>query len=80
MTNPNYGTDLFAWIVDDPTGKHGIPAFCDPGSVMLMPMIASKRETVEKLRRLAEDTAKQTGCTVQLMHFTFAAVIDEVKP
>lgn len=81
-------TELFAWVVDDPTGMHGIPATrpvpvkdtAGRETLTAMPMVTSKRHVAEKMRPSAMMVAKMIGLPVQLRHFTVMTVIDEVKP
>lgn len=73
------GLELFAWVVDDPTGEYGIIAFTDPGTGLLMQCVNSRREPLELMRPIAVQAAKMTGLPVQLRHYTNMVVIDEVK-
>lgn len=73
-------TGLWAWVVDDPTGGHGIIGFADPSTGMMLQAVSSKRRNMEYIREIAMNCATMTGLPVQLRHFTVMTVIDEVKP
>lgn len=72
--------ELYAWVVQDPTGKHGVIAFStDIGEVQA---VASKRSVIDKTKPMVEEAFKQLGITypVHLVRFQQVEVIDEIKP
>jgi hypothetical protein len=72
--------ELYAWIVDDPTGEHGIIGVLTP-SGLPMQAVSSKRHLMERgeFADVAGRTAKQLGLPVQLVKFTRAEVLTEKK-
>jgi hypothetical protein len=74
------GQEIWAWVVDDPSGQHGIIAFTDSSTGLLLQAVNSKREPLERIRHIAVEAARLTGLPVQLRHFTHMEVVDEVKP
>lgn len=71
--------ELFAWVIVDPSGTHGIITMHTPDG-KAMPTISSKREIMEGIRFLAEEVTAELKLPVQLRHFKSFEVLDEVKP
>jgi hypothetical protein len=67
-------TELFAWVVDDETGEHGIMGVAGPNGPMQA--VSSKRRVLEMLRPIAEHVAKETGKPVLLLRFALAETVD----
>lgn len=63
-------TELYAWIIDDPTGTHCIMGFMFPDGLP-MQAVSSKKDLLEKplFLSIAEETRKQTGYSVTLKRF-----------
>jgi hypothetical protein len=63
---------LFAWIIDDDTGTHGILAVMVNG--FPMQAVSSRRDLMETatFRTAARNAALVTGCTVELKRFILA--------
>jgi hypothetical protein len=89
MTNPKYGVEIFAWVFDDPTGTHGIPATMPvpmpdtTGKMTMtaMPLVTTQRHlAIGKMRYAARCAAELTGVPIQLLHYVFEGVIDEIDP
>ena len=72
--NDNHITELFAWVIDDPTGEHGIIGI--QGPVGLMQAVSSRRDKVERMRAVAEQASKQLGLPVLLLRFALAETVD----
>lgn len=72
-------TELFAWVVDDPTGAHGILGLAGPGG-MPMQCVSSRRDLMEGVRGFAEAAARMTGLPVQLRRYVLATVEEVAKP
>ena len=72
--------EIYAWVIDDPTGKHGIIAFTDPNTGLLIQAVSTKRDLIKRARGVAEQAAQMTGLPVQLRRYGLDAVLDEIKP
>lgn len=70
-------TELFAWIVDDPTEKHGIVAL----HLMGMPAqaVTSKAHVADLMRPDIEVIAQLAGRPVKLQRFVLAETMVEIK-
>ena len=80
MTTPYPITELFVWVVDDPTSRHAVMAVKFVGD---MPMQAVS-STLRRMQRpeileIAELTARETGLPVRLQRFVLAETLMEVK-
>ena len=73
--------EVFAWVIDDPTGEHAIMGVLAPGGTP-MQAISSKRSTMERpeLKHIAALTAEDTGLPVRLQRFVLAETLAEEKP
>lgn len=72
-------TELWAWVALDPLdGNEGIPAFLDPLTNTMMPMIMADGERIKQLRRTAEMYAEISPTPVQLRKFSVMTVVDEL--
>jgi len=67
-------TELFAWVVDDPSGEHGIIGVQLTHGIMQA--VSSKKRIVEAMRPVAEATSKQLGLPVLLLRFALAETVD----
>lgn len=69
-------SELFAWIVDDPSEQHGIVAI----KVMGVPMqaVTSKRALAERMKPDIESVTAFTGRPVKLQRFVLAETIEVV--
>ena len=72
-------TELYAWVVDDPTGKHGIIGWTQRDGIV-MQAVSSRRDLIENVRPFAERVARDLGLPVQLRVFGSMQVLEEVKP
>lgn len=73
-------SELFAWVIDDPSGRLAIMGF-SPGNIP-MQAVSSKRTNMEqaKVAAFAKLAAEQTGYPVRLQRFVLAETIQEFKP
>lgn len=80
MTTPYPISELFVWIVDDPTSQHAIMGMMTPGG-MPMQCVSSKRENMARgeVRTVAQLIAEDTGLPVKLQRFVLAETLVEVK-
>lgn len=72
--------EIYAWVFDDPTGKHGIIAFTDANTGLLMQAVSTKRDLIERARGVAEQAAQMIGLPVQLRRYRLDAVLEEIEP
>lgn len=77
MLQPYPITELFAWIVDDPSREHAIMGVMRPDGLP-MQATSSRRDLMEKMRPAAEMIARETGHPVRLTRFIIAEVVEEV--
>lgn len=70
-------TELYAWIVDDPTEQHGIIAF--ELSVGLAQAVTSKPHIADMMRPSAQAAAQALGLPVKLQRFVLAETMMEFK-
>lgn len=73
---------LYAWIVDDPSGKHGLMGF--PNYTMggiEMQAVSAKLENANKLKPVVEQVAHDKGITlpIKLVKFTMSEIIDSIR-
>lgn len=69
--------ELYVWIVDDPTGEHGIVAAAVGKGGFAMQAVTSRRRTAEQLMRpIAEDAKQATGRPVKLQRFKLVETIE----
>lgn len=71
-------TTLYAWIVDDPSGKNGIIGF--RMGMNDVQCASSKRHVMDKMRPEVERAARLLGLPVRLQRFDIGITIDVVKP
>lgn len=73
-------TELWAWVVLDPTdGNEGIPAFMDINGTW-MPMIMGDGERIQQLEAQAKLVAMMSPHPVQLRKFSVMTVERELAP
>jgi hypothetical protein len=72
--------DLFAWVVDDPSGEHAIMGVMMP--TMPMQAVSSKRANMElsEIAQVAELSAKALGFPVRLQRYTLAETLQTFEP
>lgn len=72
-------TELFAWVIDDPSGKLAIMGYSK--GVLPMQAVTSKQELAERpeLAEFAKLCAQQTGYPVRLVRFTVAQIMREFE-
>lgn len=63
-------TELYAWIIDDPTETHGIVAF--ELSVGLAQAVTSKPHIADMMRPSAQAAGQALGLPVKLQRFVLA--------
>lgn len=79
MTKPFKITELYAWVIEDPTdGDEGVPAI--EGPLGPMPLIGADGARIESLRPAAENVARQVGRPVRLCKFSQMEVLEEIQP
>lgn len=71
-------TELYAWIVDDPSEQHGIVAF--RLGFNIGQAVTSKRHVAGKLTDAAKRASAETGFPVRLHRFVLAETIETVAP
>lgn len=73
-------TELYAWVIDDPSCKMGIIAMM-PLDGTPMQAVSSKRHVMEneKFVAFAASVAKSTGYPVRLQRFTLSETILEAE-
>lgn len=74
-------TEVFVWIIDDPSGVHGVAAFTD-GNGMVLPMFTTQRRIADKMRGHAEYVSALCGFPIELRHFELAdgPALDRIVP
>lgn len=72
-------TDLYAWIIDDPSGVCGLIGTA-PSVIGPMQGVTSRLHVAQKLEPIARAAARDTGHTVRLQRFTIAETLMEVTP
>lgn len=65
----------FAFIVLDDDGTEGVPAFYDPGTRMLLPMMGADVARVESLRPIAEFDPRLRGKRITIAKFSHRETI-----
>ena len=65
--------ELFAWVIDDPSGQHGIMGVMSPRTGLPMQAVSSRRDLMENFRPIAEDSARRLGLPCQLRRFVLAS-------
>lgn len=70
-------TELFAWIVDDPTEEHGIVAIRVMGG--LGQAVTSKRRIADSMRPDIEPIAKMTDKPVKLQRFVLIETVETIS-
>lgn len=78
MRSPKKITEMYAYVVTQPDGGEGIPAFAGPEGV-LMPMVAADKERFDCLRPIAQNIANMTGQELRLLKFSVIEQIDVVR-
>lgn len=80
MKAPYPITEIFAWVIDDPSSHMGIIAMM-PLDGLPMQAISSKRYVIDnpKFRDFAESVAQQTGYPVRLQRFVLSDTVTEFK-
>lgn len=71
-------TELFAWIIDDPTGEHGIIAFTLEGDVTKAQAVTSNRRVADRVGIAAKLAAARMGRPVMLQRFVLAETVERV--
>lgn len=63
-------TEIYAWIISDPSGNLGLMGFRMPDGQM-MQAVSSKRELMQRplMYEIAKETSRQTGFPVCLKRF-----------
>jgi hypothetical protein len=72
-------TELFAWVVDDPTGEHGVIGFNMEGGLAFIQAVTSNRAVAEKVGEAAHQAARETGRPLMLQRFILAETIRTVS-
>jgi hypothetical protein len=79
MSLPLEKVELYAWVGEDEFGsgeiglKQGlVPAGC-------IPLVAVRRDKVERLKPQMENQAREYGKRIRLVRFVFAEVISETE-
>jgi hypothetical protein len=72
-------TEIFAWVVDDPTGTHGILGVLSRDGIP-MQAVSSRFSNMIKTEMLeiATGVARETGRPVRLVRFTKVDAVVEV--
>ena len=78
MAKPHKIERLYAWIVTEPDGEDGIPAFRGSDGVA-MPMVGSDKDRIESLRPRAMRIAHDLKMPVKLVEFTGMVVLEAHK-
>ena len=73
-------TDVFAWVVDDPSEQHKLIGFRKPGDRFTIQCAASERRLVDQMKPEIESMAVEIGLPIRLKRFTLAETIDSVLP
>jgi hypothetical protein len=73
--------EIYAWVIDDPSGTHGILGVQTP-ELGLMQAVSSKFKNLasEDMLRVATETANNLGLRVRLVRFVQADVAIVVQP
>lgn len=78
MSNePKKVTEIWAWVMTEPDGEEGIPAFYSPSLGMMLPCVGSDSERVLSLREVVTEIAAMRGLPLKLLKFTSMEVIED---
>jgi hypothetical protein len=71
-------TELFVWVVDDPTCKHGIVGVFSQNTGMMMQAASSMKEKMmlPVYTDAVEEIGKATGLKVELRRYILAEVVE----
>jgi DNA-binding IclR family transcriptional regulator len=72
-------TELFAWVIDDETGQHGIVGVA-PGFAGGLQAVSSRRDLIDRVKPIAQSAAEATGKTVMLQRFVLAETAEILTP
>lgn len=71
-------TELYAWVIDDPSGQHGLIGYRN-GSGVLVQCATSERRIADKIEGECQRGARQLGLPVKLQRFVLAETIKELR-
>lgn len=69
---------IWAYLAIGPGGEEGIAAFQSGGVDTWMPMTCSCEETIKKLKPVAIQIRKKSGCKMKLVCFSERTDIEEI--
>lgn len=72
-------TELYAWIVDDPSGEHGLIGFRHGGGPLVQ-CATSERRIADKLENECQQGARNLKLPIKLQRFVLAETIKELVP
>jgi hypothetical protein len=69
--------ELFAWVVEDPTGEHGIIGVMSPINGLPMQAVSSRKEKMlrPEYQEIVAQIRKDTGKPVELRRYVLAEVV-----
>ena len=71
--------DMYAWVIaDTDSDDEGIPAFMSGG--VWYPCVGADKDRVESLRPFAEQTARDQGKPIKLLHFKDVELVEVIYP
>lgn len=70
-------TELYAWIVDDPAGQHGLIGFQHGGP--LVQCATSERRIADKIEGECQLAARNLNKPIKLQRFVLAETIKELR-
>lgn len=79
MPEPLKINTIFAFIATDPDGNEGVAAFQDDSGVWF-PMVGADMERANSLKKMAQQLARTTGCSIKLCQFITREEIEVINP
>jgi hypothetical protein len=73
-------SEVYCWVVDDPTGTHALLGYLQPGKHIQMQCAGASRSLVERMESEAARLSKELGLPIRLQRFVLAETIKTVAP
>ena len=70
--------EIYVFIATESNGGEGIAGFKHDD--LWYAMIASDKQRMNDLRKIAQQIAKGSGCPIKVCRFSFREEIEEIKP